>query len=223
MKPVRAVSREEIVDRAGRLRERVRSLGGTKVQILAVTKGFDAQVIETAAECGFMSIGESYAQELEAKWSQLGESLQSELSVHFIGKMQTNKVRKIERIVGTWQTVDRVSLIEELSKRAGGADVMLQINIAGNDSQGGCEFSEASELVSFVRDKGLNPVGAMAIGPQGDPADIRVAYKKLVDFADDHELPERSIGMTNDLEIAIEAGSTMVRIGTALFGDRPQR
>ena len=153
MKPVGAVSREEIVDRAGRLRERVRSLGGTKVQILAVTKGFDA-VIETAAECGSMSIGESYAQELEAKWSQLGESLQSELSVHFIGKMQTNKVRKIERIVGTWQTVDRVSLIEELSKRAGGADVMLQINVAENDSQGGCELSEASELVSFVRDKG---------------------------------------------------------------------
>ena len=137
--------------------------------------------------------------------------------------MQTNKVRKVATIVQVWQTVDRLSLVQELSKRCPGSSVMIQINLAQSDSQGGCSISEASGLIEMSLSAGLNVEGLMAIGPQGDEKIIRAAYKKLVALADEWELERRSIGMSSDLNIAIECGSTMVRIGTALFGDRPMR
>ena len=83
--------------------------------------------------------------------------------------------------------------------------------------------SAASDVYKRQRVKGLEVIGAMGIGPQGDTKTIREAYRKLVSFADRHALTHRSIGMTDDLEIAVESGSTMVRIGTALFGERPAR
>ena len=217
------LSREEVIDRAGRLRDRVSALGGDNVEILAVTKGFGSEVMKLAYECGFRNVGESYAQELTAKWSDLTQEERDSIKVHFIGKMQTNKVRKVATIVQVWQTVDRLSLVQELSKRCPGSSVMIQINLAQSDSQGGCSISEASGLIEMSLSAGLNVEGLMAIGPQGDEKIIRAAYKKLVALADEWELERRSIGMSSDLNIAIECGSTMVRIGTALFGDRPMR
>ena len=87
------LSREEVIDRAGRLRDRVSALGGDSVEILAVTKGFGSEVMKLAYECGFRNVGESYAQELTAKWSDLTQEERDSIKVHFIGKMQTNKVR----------------------------------------------------------------------------------------------------------------------------------
>jgi hypothetical protein len=84
-------------------------------------------------------------------------------------------------------------------------------------------MTEAGRLISSATSAGLEVTGLMAIGPQGDAAAIRAAYRDLVVLADDQGVRHRSIGMSNDLEIAIESGSTMVRIGTALFGDRPTR
>lgn len=217
------LSREEVIDRAGRLRERVSALGGDRVEIMAVTKGFGPWAMKIASECGFQNIGESYAQELTAKWSELTQDERDSFDVHFIGKMQTNKVRKVASIVKMWQTVDRPSLIEELSKRCPASSVMVQINVAGNDSQGGCRITEAGDLINKAKSAGLNVAGLMAIGPQGDERTIQAAYKEIVSVADDWGLEHRSIGMSNDLGIAIECGSTMIRIGTALFGDRPAR
>ena len=217
------LSREQLLDRAGKLRERVSALGGDRVEIVAVTKGFGSWALRLAAECGFKNVGENYAQELKAKWSDLNEEQRGAMNVHFIGGMQTNKVRKVAEIVSVWQTVDRSSLVEELSKRCPGSSVMVQVNLAQNESQGGCHMTEAGRLISFATSAGLEVTGLMAIGPQGDAAAIRAAYRELVVLADDQGLHHRSIGMSNDLEIAIESGSTMVRIGTALFGDRPTR
>ena len=117
----------------------------------------------------------------------------------------------------------RSSLVQELSKRCPGSSIMVQVYLAQNESQGGCHITEASQLISLATSAGLEVTGLMAIGPQGDTASIRAAYQDLVLLADDQGLHHRSIGMSNDLEIAIESGSTMVRIGTALFGDRPTR
>ena len=217
------LSREEVIDRAGRLRERVLALGGDQVEILAVTKGFGPWAVKIASDCGFQNIGESYAQELTAKWSELTQDERDSVHVHFIGKMQTNKVRKVASIVKIWQTIDRPSLIEELSKRCPASSVMVQINVARNDSQGGCRITEAGDLINKAKSAGLNVAGLMAIGPQGDERTIQAAYKEIVSLADDWGLEHRSIGMSNDLGIAIECGSTMIRIGTALFGDRPAR
>ena len=219
----RRLSSEQMGDRAGVLRERVRSLGGEDVDIVAVTKGFGPWALRAASKSGFEMVGESYAQELESKWAQLKDEEHDCLDVHFIGGMQTNKVRRIAPIVAVWQTLDRQSLVNEIAKRAPTSSVMIQINLTHSETQGGCQISEAGDIVAMARSKGLKVIGAMGIGPQGDDQIIRAAYRSLVLFADDNALPHRSIGMTNDLEIAIECGSTMVRIGTALFGERPAR
>ena len=205
------------------LRERISALSGDRVEIVAVTKGFGSWALRLAAECGFRNVGENYAQELKAKWSDLNEDQREAVDVHFIGGMQTNKVRQVAEIVNVWQTVDRASLVRELSKRCPGSSVMVQVNLTENEAQGGCSMAEADQLISLATSAGLEVTGLMAIGPQGDVASIRSAYRELVSLADDQGLRHRSIGMSNDLEIAIESGSTMVRIGTALFGDRPTR
>ena len=217
------LSREQLLDRAGMLRERISALSGDRVEIVAVTKGFGSWALRLAAECGFRNVGENYAQELKAKWSDLNEDQREAVDVHFIGGMQTNKVRQVAEIVNVWQTVDRASLVRELSKRCPGSSVMVQVNLTENEAQGGCPMTEADQLISLATSAGLEVTGLMAIGPQGDVASIRSAYRELVSLADDQGLHHRSIGMSNDLEIAIESGSTMVRIGTALFGDRPTR
>ena len=217
------LSREQLLDRAGMLRERISALSGGRVEIVAVTKGFGSWALRLAAECGFRNVGENYAQELKAKWSDLNEDQREAVDVHFIGGMQTNKVRQVAEIVNVWQTVDRASLVRELSKRCPGSSVMVQVNLTENEAQGGCPMTEADQLISLATSAGLEVTGLMAIGPQGDVASIRSAYRELVSLADDQGLRHRSIGMSNDLEIAIESGSTMVRIGTALFGDRPTR
>ena len=217
------LSREQLLDRAGMLRERISALSGDRVEIVAVTKGFGSWALRLAAECGFRNVGENYAQELNAKWSDLNEDQREAVDVHFIGGMQTNKVRQVAEIVNVWQTVDRASLVRELSKRCPGSSVMVQVNLTENEAQGGCSMAEADQLISLATSAGLEVTGLMAIGPQGDVASIRSAYRELVSLADDQGLRHRSIGMSNDLEIAIESGSTMVRIGTALFGDRPTR
>ncbi|MEC9339757.1 MAG: YggS family pyridoxal phosphate-dependent enzyme [Actinomycetota bacterium] len=213
----------EVADRAATLRDRLATLGGADVEIVAVTKGFGPWALRAASECGFRMVGESYAQELTSKWRQLRDDEQRCLDVHFIGGMQTNKVRKISDIVNVWQSLDRQSLVNEIVKRAPGSQVMIQINLTGSGTQSGCDISEAEAIIADARMKGLEVIGAMGIGPQGDTKTIREAYRKLVSFADRHALTHRSIGMTDDLEIAVESGSTMVRIGTALFGERPAR
>ena len=207
------------------LKERIATLGGADIDIVAVTKGFGAWAIALASDCGFRMVGENYAQDLAAKWLELDLDMEERkaLQVHFIGGMQTNKVRKVADIVSVWQTIDRLSLIKEIAKRGPGSSVMIQVKLTDVEGQGGCDLSQAEELVVAAKERGLRVVGVMGVGPQGDVDSMRAAYKRLVSFADDHQLKTRSIGMTNDLEVAIESGSTMVRIGTALFGDRPSR
>ena len=140
------LSREQLLDRAGMLRERISALSGDRVEIVAVTKGFGSWALRLAAECGFRNVGENYAQELKAKWSDLNEDQREAVDVHFIGGMQTNKVRQVAEIVNVWQTVDRASLVRELSKRCPGSSVMVQVNLTENEAQGGCPMTEACLL-----------------------------------------------------------------------------
>ena len=132
------ISKEEFLDRAEALRERIATLGGKDIDIVAVTKGFGAWAIGLASECGFRMIGENYAQELAAKWLELDVEERKSLQVHFIGGMQTNKVRKISDIVSVWQTIDRLSLIDEIAKRSPGSSVMIQVKLTEVQGQAGC-------------------------------------------------------------------------------------
>ncbi len=190
---------------------------------MAVTKGFDTSAVEAAATAGLMMIGENYAQELRAKWDQLDPEFRDRLDVHFIGRLQSKKIRQLAGLVDLWQSVDRVRLVREIARHSPGAAILVQLDVRGASTQGGCGLDEAPHLIDQARDAGLEVRGCMAIGPQGSPGEIEAAFSEVTRFADRHDLEHRCIGMSADLEHAVRAGSTMVRIGTALFGERPPR
>jgi pyridoxal phosphate enzyme (YggS family) len=200
--------------------QRVHRLGGDKVQIIAVTKTFPASAVNAVVAAGCSLIGENYAQDLLEKWPEVDETHRPE--VHFIGRLQTNKVRSLSRVVDVWQSVDRVSVIDEIARRAPGARVMLQINAAGESDKGGCAVSDLEALYERCIAQGLLVAGLMTVGPtSGEVVATRQAFETTAQMAHGLELREVSMGMTGDLELAIDCGSTMVRIGSAIFGDRP--
>lgn len=215
---------EERADLQGsldRVRARIVDAGGDLdvVRILAVSKGVEAPRLALAQQLGLHDLGESYAQELVAKAEgPLGE--QPDLRWHVIGRLQRNKVRLVAPFVHLWQSVDRLSLAAEVARRAPGARALVQVNVAGADQQGGCPPERVAATVEGCRDLGLEVVGLMAIGPQGPPEVVRAGFRRVRELADELDLPERSMGMSGDLELAVAEGSTMVRVGTALFGPR---
>ena len=214
-------SPQEVARRAERVRDRIAGAGGDpeRVRILAVSKGFAAPVARAAVAAGFTDLGENYAQELQAKATELTEPVRW----HFIGRLQTNKVKALAGVVAWWQTVDRPELAAEIARRAPGASVLVQVNVSAEPTKGGCDPGATPDLVGRARDLGLHVQGLMTVGRTGPPAQARAGFDVLRDLADRLELPERSMGMSGDLEEAVRAGSTMVRIGSALFGDRPPR
>jgi pyridoxal phosphate enzyme (YggS family) len=215
---------ETVVDNASRVRDRIAAAGGDPdaVTLVAVTKGFGPEVARLALAAGLGPLGENYAQELQAKAAAFAEDPPPVPPVwHFLGNLQTNKVRHLAPLVACWQSVDRPALVTELAKRAPGAAVLVQINLSGEPHKGGCTFEDAPALVGLARDAGLAVQGLMGVGPAGEPAAAEPGFRRLVALADTAELPVRSIGMSADLEVAVRAGSTMVRVGRDLFGPRP--
>lgn len=189
------------------------------VAICAVTKGFDAEAVEIAQRLGCDAIGENYAQEAISKLAGVGAS---HPPVHFIGRLQSNKIRSLVDVVDVWQSIDRPSLIDELAKRAPGAHMYVQVNATGEADKGGCGLSEAEMLVTRARAAGLNVVGLMTVGPtEPDPVRAQAAFGAVREMADQLGLHGCSMGMSGDLAAALAAGSTLVRVGTALFGERP--
>jgi pyridoxal phosphate enzyme (YggS family) len=213
----------EIADVAANVadvRRRIAAAGGEgRVRLIAVTKGFGAEAVDAAVRAGVADAGESYAQELHAKAGLVSEP---EVRWHFIGRLQTNKVRSVAGVVGLWHTVDRLPLGEEIATRAPGARVLVQVNVSAESQKGGCNPRDVPGLVGRLRRMTLDVAGLMTIGATGPPESARPGFRLLNDLADDLGLAERSMGMSGDLDVAIEEGSTMVRIGRALFGERPR-
>lgn len=204
--------------RVAAVEDRILAAGGDPagVRLLAVTKTVPVEVVALAAEIGLRDLGESYAQELAAK----AEALPTDLRWHLIGRLQRNKVRLVAPFVHLWQSVDRLSLAAEVARRAPGAAVLVQVNVSGAEQQGGCPPERVAAVVEGCRDLGLDVRGLMAIGPQGPDDVVRAGFRQVRALADRLGLPERSMGMSGDLEAAVAEGSTMVRVGTALFGPR---
>jgi uncharacterized pyridoxal phosphate-containing UPF0001 family protein len=148
------------------------------------------------------------------------EGLDLALRWHMIGRLQRNKVRAVAPFVHLWQSVDRLSLAAEIARHAPGATVLAQVNVTGSSQQGGCPPEQVAAVVEGCRDLGLDVRGLMAIGPLGPLDAARAAFGTVRALADGLGLPERSMGMSGDLEAAVAEGSTIVRIGTALFGPR---
>ena len=230
----------QVAEQVARVRDRIDAAGGSHVRLVAVTKGFGASAVSAAVAAGADACGESYAQELVAKVDELGlqpgavppppararwqEASAADLPCwHFIGNLQRNKVRHLAPWVSVWQSVDRASLAREIAKRAPGASVLVQLNLSGEPHRGGCDPDDAPALVEEVDGLGLLPIGLMGVAPHGDAGAARAGFRRLVAMADDLGLPERSIGMSGDLEVAVGEGATIVRVGSDLFGPRPVR
>jgi pyridoxal phosphate enzyme (YggS family) len=191
--------------------------GPEAIELVAVSKEVDAAAVAEATAAGQRAFGENRAQELSAKAAALHPQ-QLDLAWHFIGRLQRNKVKTIASLVALWQSVDRPDLGVEIARHAPGARVLVQVNIAGEEQKGGCPPAEVPALVDSLTDLGLTVEGLMTVPPLiGDP---RPYFAALRDLANRLGLATLSMGMSGDFEAAIAEGSTLVRIGRAVFGPR---
>jgi pyridoxal phosphate enzyme (YggS family) len=203
-----------------RVRARITAAGGDleRITLVAVTKGFDVDAVRAVRAAGVADLGENYAQELRAKSDALDDA---GIRWHFVGRIQRNKVPLVAADVVLWHGVDRLAVGNAIARRAPGAEVLVQVDVTGEAQKGGCPPPEVPGLVEHLRAAGLDVRGLMAVGPAGPPEDARRGFRLVAALADDLGLGERSMGMSDDLEVAVEEGATMVRIGRALLGPRP--
>ncbi|MGB5268568.1 MAG: YggS family pyridoxal phosphate-dependent enzyme [Polyangiales bacterium] len=197
----------------------------SSVQLVSVSKGHSEELIRVAYDQGMRVFGENYAQELAAKATALSDL--PEIRWRFIGHLQRNKIKLIERARATVDTVDSSRLAEAISMRAASrgatVEVLIQVNIGDETQKSGCKPAEVPTLVEAVRAlPNVSLQGLMTVAPHLEDAEAtRPFFAALRELAEAHGLPELSMGMTHDLEQAVEEGSTMLRIGTAIFGPRP--
>jgi PLP dependent protein len=190
-----------------------------RVRVIGVTKGFGPGAVRAAGRAGLADLGENYAAELVAKAAAVGEDGVG-VVWHFLGAVQRNKVAQLAPIVGVWQSVARTAEGERIARFAPGAHVLVQVEATGLPGRNGCPPPATGELVSRLGDLGLDVRGLMTVAAPGEGAAQR-AFETVGRLADRLGLEERSMGMSDDLEAAVAAGSTMVRVGRALFGPRP--
>ena len=206
------------------VRERIAAAAGragrdpADVTLVAASKTVPAPVVAEVVALGVSDVGENQAQELVAKSDALAGVTETSLRWHFLGRMQRNKVRSLASRVAWWQSVDREALGSTISRHAPEARVLVEVNLAGEPQKGGCTPSEARPLTEALRGLGLRVEGLMTIPPQDD--DPRRWFAALRHLGADLELRHLSMGMTDDYEVAVEEGATMVRVGRALFGPR---
>jgi len=217
---------ETLSDRLGAVRERIaraaerahRDPAG--ILLLAVTKIFPAGILREAYDLGLRDFGENYVQEFEDKAPQLADL--ADARYHLIGHLQSNKTRKVMELFHVVQTVDSAKLARRLNESPRPLDVMLEVKLSHEEAKSGADPSELPELITAVRAcSNLRLLGLMTMPPwSDDPEAARGIFRNLRELAGEHGLAQLSMGMSHDLETAIEEGSTCVRVGTALFGKR---
>lgn len=214
----------EIQDRLATITRQIADVdrrGDHDVEVVAVTKGWGPETVRAAIGAGIGAIGENYAQELLGKVDVISELAPR---VDFIGRLQSNKVRLLAPIVSVWSSIDRAGLIGELARRAPGARILVQVDTAGSTGKGGCPPGEVERLADGARSAGLVVDGLMTVGPTGaTPEEARAGFRVVRALVDDLGLAVCSMGMSADMIVAVEEGSTQLRIGSALFGPRAPR
>jgi uncharacterized pyridoxal phosphate-containing UPF0001 family protein len=214
---------ETVADRLRGVRERIERAGGdpATVRVVAVTKGFGPDAVGAAVAAGLRDIGENYADELLEKVGCAGQGSSGPGPAwHFLGAVQRRKVPRLAPVVDCWQSVTRAVEGQAIAARRPGASVLVEVDTTGLPTRHGVQPGEVVRLVADLQSDGLHVLGLMTVAPP-DPDGARTAFRTLRAVADELALPERSMGMTDDLELAVAEGSTMIRVGRALFGDRP--
>lgn len=190
------------------------------VQLVAVSKNFGADVIRPVLEAGHRVFGENRVQEAAAKWPEMRRNFYG-VEVHLIGPLQSNKIADAVRLFDVIETVDRPKiadgLIAEMKRQGKALAVFIQVNTGDESQKAGVGLAEASDFIHYYQQK-LNVTGLMCIPPVNDSAVKH--FRILVELAARHGLSGLSMGMSSDFEDAIRAGSTYVRIGSAIFGAR---
>ena len=197
------------------------------VRIIVVTKTHPLETVQMVVDAGIRDLGENRVQEIEQKVPLL----KGTFDMHLIGHLQTNKVNKVAQLTNWIQSVDSIRLAEKINTTAEllqkRINVMVQVNTSHEDSKSGCDESECIELAARVAEcSNLDFRGLMTIGPLGaSEVDTRKSFAILRKLAEQCAAfsslkIELSMGMSSDFEIAIEEGSTLVRLGTAMFGAR---
>jgi len=182
----------------------------SEVTLVAVSKTFPASDVELAIEAGMTDIGENKVQEARDKKPLVTRAARW----HLIGHLQSNKVKDAVRVFDVIQTVDSVELAEKIA-RAGSAELLLQVNIGREPQKSGADPEEVAALAKRIPLRGL-----MAIPPVGGAEEMRPYFRELRALRDECGLKELSMGMTDDFEVAIEEGTTIIRVGRAIFGNR---
>ena len=223
----------------------------SRVRLVAVTKGFGVDAVAAALAAGVADIGENYADELVKKAESLQARAGArgpeearpgpagarparpgpagtgpagtgpDVRWHYLGAIQRNKVARLAPLVDCWQGLTRIEEGRAIARRRPGASVLVQVDVVGGQGRNGCAPEEVSDLVAALGDEELQVVGLMTIGPPGPPEAARPVFALVRELATRLGLAECSMGMTDDLDVALSEGSTMVRLGRALFGERP--
>ena len=201
------------------------------INLIAVTKTVDIDAINEAIESGITDVGENKPQELARKYDVIGDKVRW----HQIGSLQTNKVKYIIDKVYMIHSIDRLSLCEEIQKRAEKINktinCLIQVNISEEESKQGISKDEAIDFIKTISEKykNIKVKGLMTMAPYTeDESIIRDTFKGLKDLSEEISIEnienvymdELSMGMSNDFKIAVEEGSTLVRVGTSIFGER---
>jgi len=196
------------------------------VTLVAVSKGHAVDAIRALHTIGVRDFGESYAQ----AWREKADHVPDDVRWHFVGHLQSNKVRYLADRVHLVHSVDRPSLVAEIDRRwSGPCEILLQVNVAEDPAKSGAAADEAFTLLDrALTAERIVVRGLMTIPPLGDdPEDSRPAFAGLRELFERirdryglEQFDQLSMGMTDDLEVAVEEGATIVRVGTALFGPR---
>jgi len=195
-----------------------------EITLVAITKGFEAQVVRAALDSGIRDFGENRVQEAEEKIAQL-KDLRPAVTWHMVGHLQSNKAKVAVGLFDIIHSVDSIKLAEILNRRAEKPlTVLLEVNVSGEVTKTGFSLGElAAAAKEIAQLTNLNLMGLMTVAPfVPDPEEVRPVFRKLRELRDSLGLKQLSMGMTDDFEVAIEEGATMLRVGRAIFGDRRQ-
>ena len=192
----------------------------SEIMLLAVTKVFPVGAIREAYSLGLREFGENYVREFEAKAPEVRDLEGARF--HLIGHLQSNKAGKAADLFQVIQTVDSPKLARRLNEAGRPLEVMLEVKLSPEQAKSGADPAQLPELIEAVRAcSNLRFAGLMSMPPwTDDPEASRPYFRQLRELAEFHGLAGLSMGMSHDLEVAIQEGSTCVRVGTALFGER---
>ena len=191
------------------------------VRIVGAVKGMDTTVLKSALAAGLRDFGENFVQEAEAHRAAIAADA---ARWHCIGHLQSNKAAVAARLFDTIHSVDSLRLAQQLSRRAEAPlAILIEVNVAGEVSKYGVRPADVAGLARAIAClPHLQLTGLMTLAPAvSDPQLVRPVFRELRDLASANGLSELSMGMTDDFEVAVEEGSTMLRIGRAIFGERP--